>query len=250
MSVIKLRSVVSKFLLLFLIFSTNQEFSSSCFIPKDDDVQDPEKINKIVSIEYESIECIESSARNCFKKNDTRYDGEIYTCNGASMQELETLNPKTQKIEIFYTAINQLSPSLLSLYPNLISITIKFCNILDIEDDTFSNNPKLQYVTLSDNKLEKVRAASFKDMTSLHYLDISFNNIKIIEDDIFSNTPNLRDLRISGNQLECFNFKGLENMQVIVSDHMENFNCSKEFITFAKENNIRLDYDQSWDRRA
>lgn len=210
MSIIKLKNVASKFLLLLLIFAINQK----------------------------------SCAQNCIENYDSEYCGE-YVCTKASIEELERIHPETQNIEIIDTPINRLGPKLLSLYPNLMKISFKSCNISDIEDNTFANNPKLYQVSLSDNNLEKIRTGMFQDAKSLRNLDLNFNKISFIDVDTFSNIPVLHDLRISGNPLQCFNFYGLRDMK-IYADHMPNFTCSKDLMLYAKNHNIELYGDESW----
>ena len=101
--------------------------------------------------------------------------------------------------------------------PLLHHLDLNECNLTDssLGPKLFSFTPRLEYLDLGRNKLEKVKASWFKDIGALKELRLSRNRIATIEAGTWSGLHFLRDLFLDNNQLTQFD-GGLRGLPVLL----------------------------------
>jgi hypothetical protein len=131
--------------------------------------------------------------------------------------------------------------------------------IKELKNETFSNLPKLNLLSLSNNIISSVNTYAFSNSTSLTnlslqknniqyipdfdfmnltYLDLSYNKIKIIENHLFSEEfKNLKSINFSNNELSQIEpFQYNPNIEVIDLRNNSIGKFSNEFKWFYNKN--------------
>lgn len=92
-------------------------------------------------------------------------------------------------------------------------IDIKYLGIADIEEETFSNLPKLKHLDLSINKLTYFSEKWFANSAyNIEFIDLNLNSIKVIETGAFKNFLNLRNLHLRINQITTIGSNAFQDL--------------------------------------
>lgn len=89
------------------------------------------------------------------------------------------------------------------------------CNLSSIRSDAFNCFTKIEYLDLSNNKLEYIHPDTFANLHNLEILDLPHNQIKTIHNTTFDTLSNLKSLDLSYNKgivLEPAVFKNLTKL--------------------------------------
>jgi len=105
----------------------------------------------------------------------------------------------SQSLELLYLVENQITEIPRLSLENLRSLTIQSNKITQIEDDIFTNTPKLNSIELQGNLITKLEAAPFESLKDLHTLFIENNLIQSIEPELIEKLPLLDQLWLQGN---------------------------------------------------
>lgn len=81
-------------------------------------------------------------------------------------------------------------------------ITLRNCNINNVENDAFKNNFDLQYIDLSINKITELKFSVLEDNTHVKYLNLSHNKLTTLEHGVFQSNDNLEVLDLKDNKLD------------------------------------------------
>lgn len=93
-----------------------------------------------------------------------------------------------------------------------------------IDDDAFSNLKQLVRLDLKSNLL--LKSHYFSELINLEYLILSNNRLEFIEKDVFSNLKNLREIDLSNNHLSVLDkklFIGAPNFTIFINGNKSNF---------------------------
>jgi len=77
---------------------------------------------------------------------------------------------------------------------------MRFNNIGEILTGTFENMKRLDYLDLSNNKLQCVDSAVFSDLFNLKYVDLSANHLQYLHPNTFLSLPNIKHLHLKRNR--------------------------------------------------
>lgn len=119
----------------------------------------------------------------------------INNCNCSCVNVLNEVNCES---------VSEISGKVISQIPNIKEVTrihIKFNSDLEIYHGSFESCVKLQYLVINNNKINKIRSDTFKDLT-LKYLHLGYNQINVIYYGAFSNLSFLQELRVDNNNLK------------------------------------------------
>ena len=99
-------------------------------------------------------------------------------------------------VNIFYSGYNWKILKKMTTHLQISSLSIEYCGLTDIEDDSFTDMPNLKKLHLEHNDLTELRSAMFSGMSSLIYLNLASNNIKAIGQDTLENLKDLHTLKV------------------------------------------------------
>ncbi|XP_069695658.1 leucine-rich repeat and transmembrane domain-containing protein 2-like [Periplaneta americana] len=104
--------------------------------------------------------------------------------------------------------------------------------IIDIDEDFFSDKEDLQRLFLTENKLKSLHYTIFKPLIFLEYLDLSHNMFESLDSRLFSAQNKLQILKLSNNNLNDFHEAALfSNLIELIS-----LDLSYNQISFLSEN--------------
>nr|XP_024217214.1 chaoptin-like [Halyomorpha halys] len=96
---------------------------------------------------------------------------------------------------------------------NLTSLRLDSCDISSFfEREMFMFLPKLEYLTLKDNKLAKLVSLQFTPLPNLEILDVSNNGLLPWTERLFSNNYKLREIIMNSNHIYKFTNEMIEDV--------------------------------------
>jgi len=107
-------------------------------------------------------------------------------------------------------------------FPNLVGIHAPGCWLMTISKENFRNLGKLRYLSVADNKIEKIPSDAFEDLTSLEWLFLDNNELKFLNGVAFSGLSKIKEVRLTSNKCINENFEGdtsIANMQSVVEEN-------------------------------
>ncbi len=81
----------------------------------------------------------------------------------------------------------------------LVKLEISFNNFEIVKCHCFSNNSRIKYVHLVNNKLKYLRTKAFADLSCLQYVNLSHNDLQTVQRNVFVRTPLMQILSLLGN---------------------------------------------------
>lgn len=113
-------------------------------------------------------------------------------------QQLKT-NPR---IQLRNLGISTITKSMLKKFSDIFSVDLRSNEIAEIEDESFSENAKLEKIDLMENRLTKITkkllAGDFEDLQEINF---SYNTIASVESGAFDKLPRLEAIDLSFNCL-------------------------------------------------
>jgi len=161
---------------------------------------------------------------------------------------LEVLSRTTLwKLDLSQNTLPRLNKATFPLMPNILDLDLNSCDIISIENDTFSQLPNLKRLNLAHNclgtfppavtrlpRLEwldmmnvggggeiELNEGIFMAMLNLTYLDLSGNRIGHLAQDVFAGLRRLKELRLSNCSLYKIDegsFQHLESLKTLQMD--------------------------------
>jgi hypothetical protein len=110
-----------------------------------------------------------------------------------------TAFPRLEDLDIRWNTITELVEFPLSEF--LRQIEIHQCNISRIENGTFRNLPRLEYLDLKNNGIEMIEENAFEGLTAVKELELSSNRIHHLAVPTFLSMASLRSIDLSLNNL-------------------------------------------------
>lgn len=203
------------------------------------------------------------SAITCDSQTVSFYHlGNISTCvisNQTVESEGTVLNgTSSSKVKGFQmTSSNDvkfLPENLVEKLPRLLVYDVRSTAVTTVEKKHFRDQLDLEYIDLSENKIEKVSNEAFSDCENLVYLYLNDNKIKVLGNEIFSSLTNIRTLSLNTNELVEiprnflatnkkleFLFLDSNRLEVIDSSFIDHLKSLEEFTIF-KNDCIDTDY--------
>lgn len=150
-------------------------------------------------------------------------------CSNSHFQDIpKTLSPDIQKLNLTGNDLYEITRHAFQDVGliNLWKLTLSECKLLTIQRngfsglaimieldlskndlktlhaDTFKDTPKIRWILLNDNKLEKLDDGLFNNLAFLQKVDLSNNRLVQLGMKTFINVPKLTILRLDGNKLE------------------------------------------------
>lgn len=127
--------------------------------------------------------------------------------------------------------------STLNRLRNCLSLEFLFLshNMLDtIRADTFADCANLRSIQLQNNLINNVERWAFRDATKLEVVNLNNNQLEVVNPDLFTPTPNLLDLGLSNNQLTTLNTRFFTPVVFL-----ETLRLSNNDITFLNVNHFQ-----------
>ena len=113
-----------------------------------------------------------------------------------------------------------------------------------IEDNTFSNLPNLQNLSLYSNQITSIKSDMFNNLINLTNLVLSFNNISVIEDNAFNHLLILQNLYLYGNKITSIKsdaFSNLTNLNKLsLTNNPISFVSESAFVNLPKLTSLDL----------
>lgn len=94
-----------------------------------------------------------------------------------------------------------LRKGLVSDFADATKIILKNCRITDLEGNAFENVFYLQYIDLSENKINTLQAGVLDGNIHVTYLNLSNNVLTTLPTGLFNQKPNIEILDLKGNRL-------------------------------------------------
>ena len=136
-------------------------------------------------------------------------------CEHTTLQEIS--ENKFQYVSTIFITLSKINKVLANTFtsfgPNLESLSLQNCEIVEVDYNAFSGLEHLKKLSLNSNNISAVYSQWFNDLTSLEELDLSFNKIKSIDASVFRKLLNLRNLNLNNNQINCLGANELEPMR-------------------------------------
>lgn len=125
--------------------------------------------------------------------------------------------PTVSKLQLRNNRLGSVSSSVFPLCSSVTELDLLQNQIVSIAEDAFRSMPELRVLTLSNNNLQSVQAAT-RNLPSLVELDLSKNRIEALRCGDFANLTRLRHLNLYANLIsalpDCV-FKDLTQLQVL-----------------------------------
>jgi hypothetical protein len=113
-------------------------------------------------------------------------------------------------------------PDNLSVFPNLVAVSLWNCSIKSINEHHFKGLQQLTQLSLARNKIRQINENAFKDNVILEYLDLDNNKIREFHADLFKPLQNLKFLHLNNNLIRFIDpeaFKVLSSLEVLFIDY-------------------------------
>lgn len=138
-------------------------------------------------------------------------------CENVSLKYIPALNHELQTLILDYNNIAVLNNDVFNTkgLVNLQKLSLKNCEIRDIEKNAFRNLSIVIEIYLNNNHIHKLDPSTFSSTERLRELYLNNNNIEKIEDGLFSNLPFLQTVEISDNKLQYIGHKAFTNLPVL-----------------------------------
>lgn len=141
-----------------------------------------------------------------------------------------------------------LPENLVEKLPRLLVYDVRSTAVVSVEKKHFRDQLDLEYIDLSENKIEKVSNEAFSDCENLLFLYLNDNKIKVLATDIFSSLSNIRTLSLNTNELVEipknflatnkkleFLFLDSNKLEIIDSSFIDHLTSLEEFTIFKNE---------------
>ncbi len=121
-------------------------------------------------------------------------------------------------------------------FPSLNGLTITLSGISTVKNDLFSQDcEQIEYLDLSDNKIEKIESLAFQHLWKLKSIDLSGNLIKSLADQIFFYNYKLRVILFLDGFVEMITPRFFENLKKLEMIEFERNECIND--SFISTNN-------------
>ena len=143
----------------------------------------------------------------------------------------------------------QFIPADLSLtFSRLVVVQFWTCSVKFIKESNFKGLVDLLFINLIHNKIRKIEDGSFKENTKLEYLWLSNNKLKYVSKDLFEPLRNLKELSLNDNRIRSIDslaFKSLKKLKNLEMDKNElKFLDLKSFGHLKNLLNISISFNQ------
>ncbi|XP_023230823.1 chaoptin-like [Centruroides sculpturatus] len=124
----------------------------------------------------------------------------IPTNTFAYMQKLKFLN-------LNHNLLTEITPDHFQYVnnPNLEILKISFNKIKNLKQHTFSNLRNLKYLELNDNNIQFIESFSFVNLHSITHINLEGNKIEELESESFQNLIEIKSLNFAYNEMENLN---------------------------------------------
>lgn len=125
--------------------------------------------------------------------------------------------PTVSKLQLRQNNLLYVSSNLFELCINVKELDLSKNHINNIEEKAFSSLKSLRILSLSQNKLPSIPAAT-RNLPTLEELNLSHNEIQTLKCNDFANLTKLKELSLNQNSISAidkFVFKGLIRLQVL-----------------------------------
>ncbi|CAG9801219.1 unnamed protein product [Chironomus riparius] len=105
-----------------------------------------------------------------------------------------------------------------SEFPNLAHINYALMDVVEINENTFSGCPNVEWMRLWYNEIENIHERAFASNTRLRYLDLERNKFTTLPENVFNGLVNLEELELSNNAFTTIPdglFRPLTNLRVL-----------------------------------
>ncbi|XP_058244120.1 toll-like receptor 21 [Hemibagrus wyckioides] len=144
-------------------------------------------------------------------KNCIEFPGSNHTTFKCTERQAQTLSAivgdlpnSATNVSIFYCKVDEIPQNSFSGLPNLRFLQLSNNHIKDIKKDAFSNLHDLRMLNLSINDIVYLDSSIFQDLQTLRTLFLNGNRLTNISSDLFSSLSELETLDLSTNQLKNF----------------------------------------------
>ncbi len=128
--------------------------------------------------------------------------------------------------------VNFIPSEMFQQFPSFISLSITLSKMPTVKNDLFAGDcERIEYLGLSDNKIEMVESLAFQYLWKLKWIDLSGNHIKRLVDQIFYYNFKLRVILFAEGSVEMISrrfFEHLNHLEVIDFGRNE---CTNDNIT-------------------
>ncbi len=151
-----------------------------------------------------------------------------FTFAGSKKQLMETTG-----VEFWQSSKVKFIPlEIFEQFPSLNGLTISLSKIPILKNDLFSKEcDRIKYLSLADNKIEKIESLAFQYLWKLKWINLSGNQIKTLVDPIFFYNFKLQTILFSDGYIEMISpklFESSNNLKVI---GFRKNKCTDDFIT-------------------
>ncbi|XP_028134742.2 chondroadherin-like [Diabrotica virgifera virgifera] len=94
--------------------------------------------------------------------------------------------------------------------PNLETLKLDYCEIVDVQTGSFSELPSLKTIALNDNDIEGIKSAVFNHL-NITNLYLQRNKISFIETEALDNLPNLSRIKLNYNLISFWDNNWFKN---------------------------------------
>ena len=227
-------------LLLYFIGSISDQVSSCSLENQSMDKEDNQELRNYSTLDFSNRK-LETLDENTFAAHP--FLEELNLSNNELSTLPLTLFNKTRLIRKLLLQNNSLTALPSSRFKGLINLThlnLSRNTIFLYRNDLFTPDLKnLEILDLSHNRLSKLEASTFDNLTSLHVLNLENNQIRTISKDVFALQANLEVLNLANNKISEVNFiEGFRNLQSLKELHLEG-NMLQGFNSLSELKNLK-----------
>ncbi|CAH1239764.1 IGFALS [Branchiostoma lanceolatum] len=150
--------------------------------------------------------------------------------------------PNIEDLYLSANAIESIDVGAFYALQRLQSVSLIGNQITNI-DDNFHNLPKLETISLEDNKISVILNTTFAGLPALTSLDLSYNAIIEVENGAFEDLSNLQTLSLQSNQIPEISLAGLSSLVYLYMDSNKlnkfpgDLNSANQLQTLSLDNN-------------
>lgn len=124
-------------------------------------------------------------------------------------------------------------------FPNLIKYLVTNSGLKFVDQNDFSEMPKLETLDLSNNQIQEIPEDTLHRSKELVDLFISNNNIKKLPSTLLSYAPNFQRFTASNNSLESLDADLFKNTPILKIVNLDNNKLQKIYVDFTPFGNLK-----------